>query len=629
MLLSSTSALAWRQSCRTGKLSLTLTLRRLLTMIRSLDELDDDLLHELNQVARENQLAYLPFARSGRAEALLFEQYPELAERIERGKRAKIDAIVLSNKYASADTPSASFRAQSLEEVSASPLRQRNRRRTSNHARVEAKSPALTPQLKGKNSAADLMFEMSDGEDEDGSLEKIKPPKFTNGSELPTDQIVGTPDSPWPAAVKQRQSTLQGNIEDGFISPSSLPPSALSGTRTPNQPWGTAPLASSKLDLKDIMAQTSSDKPSGLALGLAREERERAHAAQPKMSQKERKKLQQAQQQGLKIEAVQPAPPAVSPWQAASYRKPSANQILAPSAATPPPQQVSSQPSPQSSPQPSRAQSTPQLTMRQTIAKGKGKGKGKDKDANAQEASSPSRPAASERGMSVSNTPIPVPMSVRHLPLPSHSPTSPSQNLSMMEILSLQEAEKTSIRDAAAKRSLEEIQQEQEFQQWWEAESKRAIQEEEQAKRAAERAAKSAGRTRGKGRGGGHASASAEAKPAKGKDGKKEKKVGEAADGQRKEKTTQKARAPKAQVPKPPAANAQPATAAAQTPNPEAPAFVPPAGPKADSGANSSRNRSRGGHRGGRGGAAGARVGRPSGPPRDVQSAPAASAQHA
>ncbi|KAF9700034.1 hypothetical protein EKO04_001198 [Ascochyta lentis] len=575
----------------------------------SLDELDDDLLLELNQVAHENQLAYLPFARSGRAEALLFEQYPELAERIERGKRAKIDAIVLSNKYASGDTPSASFRAQSLEEVSASPLRQRNRRRASNHAKIEAKSPALTPQLKGKSSAADLMFEMSDGEDEqDGSAERIKPPRFVDGEDKPNEQVVGTPDSPWPAAIKQRQSVVRGSIEDGFISPSSLPPSALSGTRTPSQPWGTAPLASAKLDLRDIMAQTSSDQPSGLALGLAREERERARAAQPKMSQKERKRLQQAQQQGIKIEAAQPAPPAVSPWQAASHRKSNAGPIVAPAQGQP-----ALQPSPQSSPQPSRAQSTPQLTMRQTIAKGKGKGKGRDKDTSTQDASSPSRTAASERGMSVSTTPIPTPMSVRHIPLPSHSPSSPSQNLSMMEILSLQEAEKTSIRDAAAKRSLEEIQQEQEFQQWWEAESKRAIQEEEQQKRAAERAAKAAGRGRGKIRGSGvaHSTTDTSGRPPKSKDTKKDtKNRGQPADSPRKEKPTPKPRAPKP--------DAQPIGSQPPTPHPA----MPLAGPKADS---ASRSRGRGGHRGGRGGAA--RGARPTGPPRDVQSAPAVSAQ--
>lgn len=599
--------------------------RQTLILVRSLDELDDDLLRELNEVARENQLAYLPFARSGRAEALLFERYPDLAEKIERGNRAKIDAIVLSNKYANFDAHSASFRAQSLEEISASPLRQRNRRRASNQAKSEAKSPALTPQLKGKSSVADLMFEMSDGEDEDASLlDKIKPPRFVSEQAKTVDQSLGEPQSPWTTNMKQ--NTLN-NIEDGFISPSSLPPSAFSGSRTPNQPWGTAPLASSKLDLKDIMAQTSSDKPSGLALGLAKEERERARAAQPKMSQKERKRMQQAELQGLKVEAAQPAPPAVSPWQAASYRKPSANQILAPSAATPPPQQPSSQPSPQ----PARATSTPQLTMRQTIAKGKGKGKSKDKEASAQGASSPSWPSASERGMSVSNTPIPVPMSVRHIPLPSHSPTSPSQHLSMMEILSLQEAEKSSIRDAAAKRSLEEIQQEQEFQQWWEAESKRAIEEEEQAKRAAERAARAATKSSAKARGDGAVSGAREPKPSKGRDARKSGRTG----GERKETEKvidqRKEKAPKPRTPKPKGLPQAPAaeTGAPLAPNPEAPAFVPPAGPKADQTAHSGRGRGRGGHhRGGRG-AGGVRGGRPSAPPRVVQSAPAAPAQHA
>ena len=473
--------------------------------------MDQDLLLDLNQVVHDNQLAYLPFARSGRAENLLFDQYPELAERIERGKRAKIDAIVLSNKYAGTDGLSGSFRAQSLEEVAASPLRQRNRRRASK----EAKSPALTPQLKGKNSAADLMFEMSDGEDgEAEDLGPIKAPQFGEKEmDKSVETPVGSPEPSWPPGKKQSKKAIS------LISPTSLPPSAIEETRVPNQPWGTAPLASEKLDLRDIMAQTSSDKPSGLALGLAQEERERTRSAssQPKMSQKERKRLQQAQLLGMKMEAPQPAPPAVSPWQATSQRKssPAITPGITP-VATP-----AAQPSPKLAPQasPARAPSTPQLTMRQTIAKG-GNGKRKGKEAAAQETASP----ASERGMSVSTTPIPTPHSVRHIPLPSHSPTSPSQNLSIMEILSLQEAEKVSIRDAAAKRSLEEIQQEQEFQQWWEQESRRAILEEEQQRRAAERSLRGAPRGRGKGRA---ASGAAGSKPKpKTKEKEKEKKDG-------------------------------------------------------------------------------------------------------
>lgn len=476
-----------------------------LTLSRSLDELDDDLLLELNQVAHDNQLAYLPFARSGRAEAVLFDRYPELAERIERGKRAKIDAIILSNKYANNDGVSTSFRAQSLEEVSASPLRQRTGRRASK----EAKSPALAPALKGKSSAADLMFEMSDeDEEDDGTMKRIKPPQFVEQSlnQQANETPTGSPEAPWTKYRTQSRSLPPGlnSTEDTPLnSVSPLPPPAIQEMRTPGQPWGSTPLASVKLDLKDIMAQASTGTPSNLTLGLSRGENERiAKAAHAKMSQKERKRLQQAQQLGTPIEKPQPAPPTASPWQVMSHGKPSNNPVVAPAA------QPLSKSSPQPSPQPSRSSSTPQLTMRQTVAKSAA-AKPKEKQgatispqsALRSASTSQNRPGPTDRGMSVSTEPIPTPRSVRHIPLPQHSPTSPSQHLSMMEILSLQEAEKVSIRDAATKRSLQEIQQEQEFQQWWDQESRRVIEEEEQQKRSEARAARNAARGRGRGRG--------------------------------------------------------------------------------------------------------------------------------
>jgi hypothetical protein len=534
-----------------------------------LDELDDDLLLELNQVAHDNQLAYLPFARSGRAEALLFDQYPELAEKIERSKRAKVDAIVLSNKYADVDGLSSSFRAQSLEEVAASPLRQRTKRRASK----EPKSPALTPALKGRVSVQDLMFEMSDGEDdEEGRSEKIKPPQFTKRS-AEASQVetpIGSPEAPWASTHTRSQPSPSGFDKDLDIPPQSvspLPPPAVQPPRQPGQPWGAAPLSGAKLDLKDIMAQTSPSTPSNLSLGLSRRESEQraaAAASHAKLSQKERKRLQQAQQLGTPFEKPQAASPVVSPWQAASHRKPSTTPVVAPAP----------QPSPKASPQPSRAPSTPQLTMRQTIANNgagsKQKGKRSTSQATTEAAGTASlkRPAANERGMSVSTDPIPTPRSVRHIPLPQHSPTSPSQNLSMMEILSLQEAEKTSIRDAAAKRSLQEIQQEQEFQAWWDEETKRVTQEEEQRKRAEERAARTAARGRSKGRGG---------RGGKGKG--QDKKDGEA-EGDRGKQSRDVSQGP--------------ATAPAK------------AAPKQD-GAERGRGRGRG-HRGGRGGPRGGRL---------------------
>ncbi|KAH8725168.1 hypothetical protein GQ44DRAFT_616840 [Phaeosphaeriaceae sp. PMI808] len=466
----------------------------------SLDELDEDLLLELNQVSHDNQLAYLPFARSGRAEAVLFDRYPELAERIERSKRAKIDAIVLSNKYADAEGLSISFRAQSLEEISASPLRQRTKRVASK----EAKSPALTPVLKGKGSVQDLMFEMSDGEDDNDTLERIKPPRFVEEApnERQHETPLGSPEESWPKFKKQDHSAPKGFDKGQGIplhSVSPLPPPVAQAPRPPGQPWGTTPLAGPKLDLKDIMAQTPTGKPSNLTMGLSQKDSEQKASSQhAKISQKERKRLQQAQQLGEPIQKPQSAPPSVSPWQAAPQRKASNSPIVTPTL----------QPSPKLSPQPSRAPGTPQLTMRQTIAnngatlKQKGNRSTSRATPDASNTASPNRPTPNERGMSVSTDPIPTPRSVRHIPLPQHSPTSPSQNLSMMEILSLQEAEKTSIRDAAAKRSLQEIQQEQEFQAWWDEESKRVIQEEEQRKRVEERAARTAARSKGKPRGG-------------------------------------------------------------------------------------------------------------------------------
>jgi hypothetical protein len=556
-----------------------------LTLSRSLDELDEDLLLELNQVAHDNQLAYLPFARSGRAEALLFDRYPELAERIERGRRAKVDAIVLSNKYAEGNSLSTSFRAQSLEEVAASPLRQRNKRRASK----EAKSPASTPALMAKSSVQDLMFEMSDGDDEEDNIPKrIRPPRFTDrsGDENAVETPVGSPEAPWASIQRPSPHTFAKGDDIPIKSVSLLPPPAIKEARPPGQPWGTTSLASAKLDLKDIMAQDSSSIPSNLSLGLSRGESDRiAKAAHAKLSQKERKRLAQAQQLGTPIEKPQPAPPTISPWQATAHRK-SSIPVITPAA----------QPSPKPSPQPSRASSTPQLTMRQTVAKGAAS-KQKDKRTASQNAqgavgtASPSnRPAANERGMSVSTDPIPTPRSVRHIPLPQHDPTSPSQHLSMMEILSLQEAEKISIRDAAAKRSLQEIQQEQEFQQWWDQESRRVIKEEEQTQKLINKHAREAARERGKGRSGRGGKAKSLGK----KDGGGE-------DGDRAKGKWDVSAGPAAQEVKAPKAPAKPDGGCA------------PARDGADCGRG-------GGGRGriGRGGRGVARGGRPQGPPRDA-----------
>lgn len=68
----------------------------------------------------------------------------------------------------------------------------------------------------------------------------------------------------------------------------------------------------------------------------------------------------------------------------------------------------------------------------------------------------------------------------------------------LKDILDQEQASKDKLKEAVAPRSLQDIQQEQEFQEWWDKESRKAIAEEE-AKARTERRAARGRRARGKG----------------------------------------------------------------------------------------------------------------------------------
>ncbi|OJD30334.1 btb domain and ankyrin repeat protein [Diplodia corticola] len=487
-----------------------------------LDELDEDLILELDQIVRENQVACLPIAKSGRAEALLFEKYPELAEQIDRRRRAKVDAIMLQSKYA--DSPariSTSLKASSYDDQS-SPMQQKARRRSGKDIKAAQESPTLAPALKGKGSIADLMFDMDDDVDpESNELDldaprSVKSPTSAIGGPV-QDVSLGLPtSSPWqiPKATSKRDAS-----DSAIASPSSHTPRSLgtpmdsittSITRPADKPWGTAPLQTSKLDMKNIMAETSSTQPSNISLALsaqAKDDRSTGSFAATKLSQKERKKLQQ--QQAAKGEEIRSSPadneprPAASPWQ---MRPPAAKVAL---------KDVMSSTSPRSPQQEQQQQQPPtkirpNLTMRQTIANNGPASK--PKSANVVPTTATSAPSISQfhpsdsnknatpvsgRGFAIprpdapsSSTPA-LPQSIRHIAAPSHAEASLSMGLA--DILSMQQAEKESIAAAAAKRSLQEIQQEQEFQEWWDKESKRVMEEERDRARRDKRDAARAG----------------------------------------------------------------------------------------------------------------------------------------
>ncbi|KZF21039.1 hypothetical protein L228DRAFT_262107 [Xylona heveae TC161] len=525
---------------------------------RLLEDLDNDLAYELDQVVRDNQLASSPFVRSGRAEALLHDKYPELAEEIEQGRRAKIGAMAFQARLKEEESRSSgSFKQRpGILDSNTSPVATKSRRKSR-----DAKLDSVSPRLKGKASVNDLMFDM---EDED--LGKAGQPGL------------GEPDRPIP--VRQRTSgTVPGSLyaspgssvpdanvwfdskgkaisspHDGFGSPSpanvlASPPSSftprldaqvssssITQAQQPPQsviatgkPWASPTLPATKLDMKDIMAQAStSSRTSNLSLGLAsqREEQEqqqqyqarREHATKAsgsfggKLSQRERKKQQQQQEQQLAaVQAVasKEAEKTKSPWQTGpAAAKVSLKDVLSAEktgSPTPGSSGTARNGSLASSSASQRPPSSVPLNLQQTIARKP------SPSSQGAAATKPSVPAAQHPPTtsysSSSSTSKPVvagPRSVRHQPAPSVVRSAePSLQLSMADILSQQQAEKDFVREAAAKRSLEEIQQEQAFQEWWDRECQRVMLEEEARSATAAGHANKSRRNRG-GHGRGH-----------------------------------------------------------------------------------------------------------------------------
>ncbi|GAB7349268.1 hypothetical protein MBLNU459_g8416t1 [Dothideomycetes sp. NU459] len=490
-----------------------------------LDELDEDLLLELDGVVRDNQLACMPFAKSGRAESLLHERHPELAVLVDRNRQAKIDSITLHSKYQDVESWGPhSFRAHSIDD--SSPAQQKIRRKSSNQ------SGGLSPALKGKAAVHALGTSI----DEDVSLDLGRPAlrgtdsNYESASRMHT--AVGTPTEVWYDRKGRQLSPQMGTPKEskplaglGGTSPHLMPSPATPATSSGGAPWAASPSPGAKFDMKDIMTQASSSRVSNLSLGIAASRTQasaeaNASGAFAKISQKERKKMQQQQQhqqqqQAQTTQTVQaedhPGAKSASPWQVASaQRVPSLKDIIG----------DKPQPPPSTSPIPPLSRSlTPHLTMRQTIANpkpaptknvigpasqhttpqrsvsGSAAAKATPPTANrpvtapSRPSPSPRQPASNPRAKSVtaasalappaapdlSSSSFPSIQSIRHQP----RPVEPSLQLNMSEILSQQQAEKDILREAAAARSLQDIQAEQEFQEWWDKESARLREEED------------------------------------------------------------------------------------------------------------------------------------------------------
>jgi hypothetical protein len=442
------------------------------------------------------------YARTGQQEATNHQKYPDLQKRIEQEHQAKIDSIVLLNKYGGVDSrASASFRAGSFHGFDEIPKPTSSRRRSSSHMPTSP-SPSATPVLKGKSSMADLMFEMDeDDEDAEAPLSSFK--QKLAAATAPPDLSSPAATNLW--ANRKTSKPITGAPEPIAASP-----------KNPGPPWGVAPLPSGKIDMREIMQQASGGQLSNLSLDLAA-----AASSVPKttavgsftgkISQKERKRQQQVQH-GTKSDSTvapataSPAQVPSSPWQMADAKSKSISRTV--SGNTPSAQPILSGPQ------------APHMTMRQTVAKQctpvneKSPWTGQvissppstkipsaahtPRPASSRAASTPKKPSdimsGNSPGFAVSDRPVAV-QSVRHVPKPDKNMSTDQRN--MIDILSEQEIQKQEIRDFGSKRSLQEIQQEQEFQEWWDKESARVREAEAAAKNRAK--VGKGGRRRGRG----------------------------------------------------------------------------------------------------------------------------------
>ena len=504
-LLNAISPSSVREFLDTGLEYLCLNLEAMLQG-HHLNELDPDLLEELDEVVRANQLACMPFAKSGRAEMLLHERHPDLAAAIDLNRRRRIDAIAHRSKYQDLTV----FSPGSFgEEFGTSPLQQKTRRRSSHVLKAEGDGARERPQpaLKAKASTKDMMFEMDDETEplSPGRSPAIRPMMSPRGLEgisqstLPEDAWFDARGKALPSPKLAPQSMTPGAITPR--TPKSPSIAANSG-----KPWSLTPL-SSKVDLKNILEQTVSKRTSTLTQGLA----STASPPQdvpasfalpaPRMSQKERKRMQQAQQQGAASISPLTQAPADSPkpfsWQAVSAQKRTTLKDVMQSETS----------TPNGSPS-TKTHSAPQMTMRQTVANPKmakqAIGPGSSQPRTVSD-SKQALPAAEPHGRGRGKDPVraaqpnsnsnPIPQSIRHQPV-----VESDWGLSMSEIVAQQQIEKDIIKEAVAKRDLQEIQAEQEFQEWWNKESAR-VQAAEQEATAGPTKAPRKNRGRGGGRG--------------------------------------------------------------------------------------------------------------------------------
>ncbi len=444
-----------------------------------LDGLDEEVLLELDEVVRENQLARLPFVRSGRAELLLHEKYPDLMLDIEEERRRRVKEFAFKNTQREDERKlSASYRTRfgSLGEMAVLSQTPDGLRRKSKSGRNEPFSPSLRP----KASQHDMIFDME--EDGLGIHGQFSPEPFSPSApgDLDVEAITPLPESAWHEVKGKRASSFTKSPSPTGLTPSRPEPRAsgqtpstpLSENRKSSAPWAATSLSTAKLDLRGIMSETSTKSTSALTASLTAQASNDSPASkgQSKMSQKERKK--QMQKHAETQSSAQDDKASAKPWQPVE----TGGKTAPWKAATP---------IPKTSLQEAMSSDAQQRGAMLAGAKPLVASEANTKSARRRTASpdtrfpgqNRNRGQASEKASpkQQQNSPL-VPHSKSYIASPRKS--EPALGASMADIIGQQRREQELVKEAVAKRSLQEIQQEQEFQEWWDQESRRAQEEE-------------------------------------------------------------------------------------------------------------------------------------------------------
>ncbi|KAL8881505.1 MAG: hypothetical protein Q9198_001297, partial [Flavoplaca austrocitrina] len=456
---------------------------------------------ELDTTVRQNQLARLPFVKSGRADAELLDAYPQLAEIIERGKRTKIDQIAFQSRWRYEASLASNISKPVIrtedEDTNLLLRRQRQPPEKSDHRDPQRKSPKLVP----KRSTGDLIFDMDDNEVNSLRASASRTPSEGLDHSLTPERLNQTyqhmTESPWLTARSNdlftdiASSTSPGlsTLKDGKH-PVAYHLDSQSDPRKSQAsiPWGSHAMNLQKLDMKTIMSQASLNQTSSISTGPSSMTPSSSNIS--RLTQRERKRQQQqaALQQSSDVKVTPVVEPQTedmksgSPWQVASSgSRTSLKEIFAAESVTPSLSRTKVD----------RSISNPPLTLRQTIPGNTPNAKRTTSEASFKPHPTPTQRSTSTPSTSQTTNTPPRPSSSRAIPSqspitigPSNIPTSkihrhnstptsaaePSLQLSMADILSQQQTEKDVFKEAVAKRSLQEIQEEQAFQEWWDQE---------------------------------------------------------------------------------------------------------------------------------------------------------------